>query len=146
MCASVSSTGTPSTHVTIHLKAVPHKSCAPRSQVLLARTAEAKRRLERCSAEHERARAHFLKLTKEGFFDGGAFHRSAPLPLNFMENTLGYFELNPAAIIHYPDGVAMMVGLFDVLFGTDQGQRLRKWRVAAFCCVGSLRSSDTGLA
>ena len=46
-----------------------------------------------------------------------------------MESTLGYFELNPAVTIAYPGGVAMMVGAFDVLFGTAQGGRLRRWCV-----------------
>ena len=33
--------------------------------------------------------------------------KEAPLRLNFMENTLGYFELNPAVTIKYPEGVVM---------------------------------------
>ncbi|CAE7496921.1 CNGA1 [Symbiodinium natans] len=52
-----------------------------------------------------------------------------PLKLNTLENILGYMEVNPLVTIRYPDGVVMLVGLFESLFGTDDGLRLRQWCV-----------------
>jgi hypothetical protein len=49
------------------------------------------------------------------------------LPLNFLENTLGYFELNPAASIAIPAGVKMMIGMYELLWGTTEGAMLQKW-------------------
>lgn len=54
----------------------------------------------------------------------------APLPLNFVENTLGYFELNPLALIDFPSGVKMLIGMFELLWGTPAGDRLRTWAVS----------------
>lgn len=53
-----------------------------------------------------------------------------PLLLNFLENTLGYFELNPAASIEFPQGVKMMIGMFELLWGTDEGEMLREWCIS----------------
>ncbi|CAE7627010.1 CNGA1 [Symbiodinium sp. CCMP2456] len=50
-----------------------------------------------------------------------------PLRLNTLENILGYMEVNPLVTIDYPHGVVMLVGLFEALFGTEDGLRLRKW-------------------
>lgn len=50
-----------------------------------------------------------------------------PLALNFVENALGYFEFNIPARIDLPKGVKMMVGMFELLWGTEQGSLLRKW-------------------
>ena len=55
------------------------------------------------------------------------------MTLNFVENALGYFESNPAA--HVPlsagtGGVKLVVGLFELLFGTVQGEQLRAWCAA----------------
>jgi hypothetical protein len=55
--------------------------------------------------------------------DGGG-----ALALSFFENTLGYFETNPAA--HIPlasGGIKLIVGMFELLFGTAQGDDLRAW-------------------
>ena len=85
-----------------------------------------------CSRKTYR-REHWAPNGEEGDGSGGAssssstHHRNAPLRLNFMENTLGYFELNPAVTVKYPEGVAMMVGMFEVLFGTDAGRTLQAW-------------------
>lgn len=51
------------------------------------------------------------------------------LPLNFVENTLGYFELDPAAAIAFPQGVKLLVGMFELLWGTATGEELRAWCV-----------------
>ena len=53
--------------------------------------------------------------------------RPSPMPLNFVENSLGYFELNPAALIDFPAGVKMLVGMFELLWGTTAGEQLRRW-------------------
>ena len=50
-----------------------------------------------------------------------------PLRLNFVENTLGYMEHNPTVAIALPSGIKMMVGMFEVLWGTPLGQQLRVW-------------------
>ena len=61
---------------------------------------------------------------------------SSALPLNFVENTLGYFEYNPAAGIPLAGsggghgGIKMMVGMFELMFGTEEGDALRSWCVA----------------
>lgn len=55
---------------------------------------------------------------------------SSALALNFMENTWGYFEVNPVVTVSYPGGIKMMVGTFELWFGTEQGQRLREWCIA----------------
>eukprot|EP00049_Salpingoeca_infusionum_P020096 m.363496 g.363496 ORF g.363496 m.363496 type:complete len:533 (-) comp22803_c0_seq1:28-1626(-) len=52
---------------------------------------------------------------------------SVPHRLNFLENTLGYFELNPVAIVPWKGGIKMLVGLFELLWGTDQGNALVEW-------------------
>jgi hypothetical protein len=55
--------------------------------------------------------------------------RSA-LRLNFLENTLGYFEMNVAASIRTTagdGGIKMMIGMFELLFGTQEGEQLRAW-------------------
>ena len=44
-----------------------------------------------------------------------------------MENSLGYFELNPIAAVSFPQGVKMMVGMFELLWGTPTGDALRAW-------------------
>ena len=56
--------------------------------------------------------------------------RPAPLPLSFVENTLGYFELNPLALIDFPQGVKLLVGMFELLWGSSAGERLREWAVS----------------
>lgn len=55
---------------------------------------------------------------------------SAGMTLTFLENTLGYFEMNPAVTIAYPAGIQMIIGMFDRLFGTPQGDALRAWCIA----------------
>jgi hypothetical protein len=55
---------------------------------------------------------------------------AAPLSLNFVENTLGYFELNVAASVQLRGGIKMMVGMFELLFGTARGAALRRWCIA----------------
>eukprot|EP00039_Didymoeca_costata_P027026 m.17251 g.17251 ORF g.17251 m.17251 type:complete len:492 (-) comp5958_c0_seq2:65-1540(-) len=57
---------------------------------------------------------------KEGTF-------KPPVHLSFMENTLGYFEFNPVEQIHFPEGVKMIIGMFELLFGTTTGDVLRNW-------------------
>ena len=52
---------------------------------------------------------------------------SPSLPLNFQENTFGYFEMNPAVNIYYPQGIKFIIGLFDPLFGTYGGKVLQEW-------------------
>ena len=56
---------------------------------------------------------------------------SAPLPLNFVENLLGYFEINPSMPIVFPKGVKMMVAMFELLWGTEEGEELREWCIAS---------------
>eukprot|EP00040_Diaphanoeca_grandis_P034216 m.211239 g.211239 ORF g.211239 m.211239 type:complete len:504 (-) comp33104_c4_seq14:15-1526(-) len=53
--------------------------------------------------------------------------QSQALPLNFVENTLGYFELNPLESIIFPTGIKMMIGMYELLFGTPRGDVLRQW-------------------
>ena len=49
-----------------------------------------------------------VRLCSRNTYSAGVMATSgAPLRLNFMENTLGYFELNPAVTIKYPEGVVM---------------------------------------
>lgn len=52
------------------------------------------------------------------------------LALTFLENTLGYFEMNPAVTVAYPEGIQMMIGMFDRLFGTPEGEKLRQWCIS----------------
>eukprot|EP00041_Stephanoeca_diplocostata_P035497 m.1256167 g.1256167 ORF g.1256167 m.1256167 type:complete len:489 (-) comp24710_c1_seq55:4164-5630(-) len=52
------------------------------------------------------------------------------LPLTFLENTLGYFEFNPVYPIQFPSGVKMMIGMFELLWGTPEGAALQRWCVA----------------
>lgn len=53
-----------------------------------------------------------------------------PVQLNFMENVFGYLEVNPLVTVRYPEGISMMIGVFEVLFGTEEGKRLRDWCIA----------------
>jgi len=50
-----------------------------------------------------------------------------PLKLNFIENTLGYLEFNPILQLNYPEAIGMVVAMFEVLFGTNEGVQLREW-------------------
>lgn len=49
--------------------------------------------------------------------------------LTFPESTFGYFEVNPVVTMKYPEGITMLVGVFEVLFGTQAGRELREWCV-----------------
>ena len=49
------------------------------------------------------------------------------LPLNFVENALGYLEMNPVVPIVFPHGVKLMIGMHELLWGTDEGNQLRAW-------------------
>lgn len=51
------------------------------------------------------------------------------LRLNLMEGTWGYFETNPVVTMNYPDSIKMLVGAFEVLFGTERGKMLQAWCV-----------------
>ena len=53
-------------------------------------------------------------------------HRNT-LRLGFAENALGYFELNPVVTVSFPAGVKMLIGMFELLWGTSQGMALRAW-------------------
>ena len=69
-------------------------------------------------------------LGEEGIFDDFSNLKTRPakpLTLNFVENLLGYFEFNPDMPIPFPIGVKMMIGMFELLWGTETGQSLRNW-------------------
>ena len=76
---------------------------------------------------------------------------AAPLRLSFVENTLGYFELSPATAIPFGPrqraesaaasdslrngsvarpAVKLLVGMFELLWGTHAGARLQTWAAA----------------
>ena len=80
-------------------------------------------------------------------------YRAAPagaaLPLNWLENSLGYFEYNPAAgVALVPaggNGVKMLVGMFELLFGTAEGDQLRDWcRARGWPLVGAAPPGCSG--
>ena len=52
------------------------------------------------------------------------------LSLNFIENTLGYFEFNPVMSVSFPSGVKFMIGMFELYFGTEAGRQLKKWCIS----------------
>jgi hypothetical protein len=52
---------------------------------------------------------------------------SQAMPLNFVENTLGYFEFNPAKTIPLPRGIKMIVAMYELYWGTETGDKIRKW-------------------
>jgi hypothetical protein len=52
---------------------------------------------------------------------------SEAIRLNFVENALGYFELNPAVAVTMKEGVKMLIGMFELLWGTPQGEQLQQW-------------------
>ena len=53
-----------------------------------------------------------------------------PVQLNFMENRFGYLEFNPTMRIGFPNGVLMMVGVFNLLVGTPKADQLRSWCIS----------------
>ena len=53
-----------------------------------------------------------------------------PLLLTFIEDTWGYLEVNPAVTIAQRDGIQMLIGTFDLWFGTPNASALRRWCIA----------------
>uniref|UniRef100_A0A0G4GCV6 Uncharacterized protein n=1 Tax=Chromera velia CCMP2878 TaxID=1169474 RepID=A0A0G4GCV6_9ALVE len=49
------------------------------------------------------------------------------LGLNFLENTLGYFELNPAVRLRFADGIVLLIAMFELLWGSPAGRDLLAW-------------------
>jgi hypothetical protein len=68
------------------------------------------------------ARLTTRMLTRKTYTDP---HKA--MQLNFMENGLGYFEMNPIKSIDMVGGIKMLVGMFEVLWGTEEGEQLRQW-------------------
>jgi hypothetical protein len=52
---------------------------------------------------------------------------SSALHLNFIENTLGYFEFNPVVVLPFSRSIKMMIAMFELLWGTTTGVQLREW-------------------
>ena len=58
-------------------------------------------------------------------------HSEAPaLLLNFLEDTWGYIEVNPAVTIRQDRGILMLVGTFDLWFATPNATALRAWCIS----------------
>ena len=55
---------------------------------------------------------------------------SLGMSLTFIENTWGYLETNVVVTMNYPDSIKLMIGAYDIWFGTDEGSRLREWCIA----------------
>ena len=66
------------------------------------------------------------ELEKKGGKGGESGEREGESPqalsLNFVENLLGYFEINPSMPIFYPKGVKFMIGMFELIWGTTEGK------------------------
>jgi hypothetical protein len=43
------------------------------------------------------------------------------MPLNFMENAWGYFELNPSMSISFKDGIKTIVAMYEMVWGSETG-------------------------
>jgi hypothetical protein len=64
-------------------------------------------------------------LSRKTYFGG-----DDALKLMFLENTLGYFELNPIMQINFKRGIKMLIGMFDFTWGNELGQQVREFAVA----------------
>ena len=52
------------------------------------------------------------------------------LRLLFLENTLGYMEMNPAYHIDLHRGIKMLIGTFGNIWGTELGNQVREWAIS----------------
>ncbi|KAI8893681.1 hypothetical protein BC833DRAFT_607559 [Globomyces pollinis-pini] len=54
------------------------------------------------------------------------YSTETPISLEFWENRLGFFELNPITRMDLPQAVTMVIGVFDQLWGTKNATLLRE--------------------
>lgn len=77
--------------------------------------------------EYNFARLLLRSLSRRTYSQALVGSGAAPLELNLLESLFGYLEVNPMVTLDFPQGVLMLVGLFDILFGTAAGAVLRDW-------------------